>query len=60
MKIHKDLEVYKKAITFVAEVYVCTSKYSKEEQFGISNQIRRSAVSIFSNIAEGFARQGNK
>lgn len=60
MKTHKDLEVYKIAITFVADIYACTSKYPKEEQFGISNQMRRAAVSIPSNIAEGSARQGNK
>jgi four helix bundle protein len=60
MKTHKDLEVYKIAIIFVTEIYICTSRFPKEEQFGISNQMRRAAVSIPSNIAEGSARQGNK
>jgi four helix bundle protein len=44
MKTHKDLELYKIAIIFVAEIYACTSKFPKEEQFGITNQMRRAAV----------------
>lgn len=60
MKTHKDLEVYKLAIDYVTEIYRVTAKFPKEEQFGISNQMRRAAVSIPSNIAEGSARQGNK
>ncbi|MEL1240120.1 four helix bundle protein [Flavobacterium flavipallidum] len=60
MKTHKDLEVYKLAIDYVTKIYRVTAKFPKEEQFGISNQMRRAAVSIPSNIAEGSARQGNK
>lgn len=57
---HKDLEVWKKAITLVTDVYSITSFFPKEEIYGITSQIRRSAVSIPSNIAEGAARQTNK
>lgn|SRR5690606_7786161 len=57
---HKDLEVWKKAVALVTEVYRVTSSFPKEEVYGITSQIRRSAVSIPSNIAEGAARQTNK
>lgn len=57
---HKDLEVWKKAITLVTDVYRATSAFPKEEMYGLTSQIRRSAVSIPSNIAEGAARQSNK
>lgn len=60
VKTHKDLDVYKLAISYVTEIYKYTAKYPKQEQFGITNQIRRAAVSIPSNIAEGAARQGNR
>jgi four helix bundle protein len=56
MNNHKDLEVWKKSIGLVNEIYLITKSYPKEELFGITNQIRRAAVSIPSNIAEGAAR----
>ncbi|MEW6506923.1 MAG: four helix bundle protein [Bacteroidota bacterium] len=56
MNNHKDLEVWKKSIEFVKDIYEKTGSFPKEELFGITNQIRRSAVSIPSNIAEGAAR----
>ena len=56
MKTHRDLIVYQKSILFVSEIYLLTSGYPKSEQFGIVSQMRRSAVSIPSNIAEGSAR----
>ncbi len=57
-KIHSftDLEAWKKSHALVVSIYVHTKKYPKEEQFGITNQMRRAAVSITSNIAEGFSR----
>ncbi|MFV0151826.1 four helix bundle protein [Empedobacter falsenii] len=60
MKTHKDLEVWQKAIAFVTDVYNQTGNFPKEEIYGLVSQLRRSAVSVPSNIAEGAARQSNK
>ena len=57
---HKDLEVWKKSIELVTEIYKLTSEFPTEEKFGIVNQIRRAAVSVSSNIAEGSARSSDK
>lgn len=51
-----DLIVYQKAHVLVLKVYKTTSVFPKEEIFGITSQMRRSAISITSNIAEGFGR----
>jgi four helix bundle protein len=56
MKTHKDLDVWKYGIDFVTELYKVTSQFPKEEMYGITSQMRRAAVSIPSNIAEGAAR----
>ena len=60
MKSHKDLNVWKDGIQLVKAVYLATNGYPKEEMYGLAGQMRRAAVSIVSNIAEGAARQGNK
>ncbi len=60
VRTHKDLEVWKLSIDFVTEIYAITKSYPKEEQFGITNQIRRAAVSVPSNIAEGAGRRSDK
>jgi four helix bundle protein len=60
MKTHKDLLVWQKAMDFVVEVYDATRNFPANELYGLTNQIRRSAVSIPSNIAEGAARQTDK
>ena len=60
VKTHKDLDVWKKAMELAERLYLLTGKFPKEEQFGLVAQIRRSAVSIPSNIAEGAARNSNK
>ena len=60
IKTHRDLDVWKKSVLLVTTVYEVTKGFPKEEIYGITNQIRRSAVSVPSNIAEGSARQGNK
>lgn len=56
MNTHKDLDVWKLSIEFVTEVYSITASYPKDELYGIVSQIRRSAISVPSNIAEGFGR----
>jgi four helix bundle protein len=60
MKTHKDLEVWQTAIDLAKEVYETTKTYPREEMFGLVSQMRRCAVSIPSNIAEGAARNGTK
>lgn len=56
---YKELEVWKLSIKIVKEVYEISKKFPKNEQFGLTNQIRRSAVSIPSNIAEGAGKETN-
>jgi four helix bundle protein len=56
----KELEIWKKSRTFCVKVYSVTSSFPSEERFGLTNQLRRAAVSIPSNIAEGSSRQSNK
>ena len=60
MKTHKDLDVWKKSVSLVTSIYEVTKTFPKDEVYGLTNQIRRSSVSIPSNIAEGSARQGDK
>ncbi|HAQ37288.1 MAG TPA: four helix bundle protein [Saprospiraceae bacterium] len=60
MKTHHDLDVWKKSIPLVTEIYKLTESYPKSELYGLTSQIRRSAVSIPSNIAEGDARSSTK
>lgn len=57
---YKDLLVWQKACDVAVEVYAITSELPKEEKFGISAQMQRSAVSIASNIAEGSKRGSRK
>ena len=57
---YKDLNVWKKSMQLVVELYSMTSHFPKEELYGWTSQILRSAVSIPSNIAEGAARQTEK
>ncbi len=58
-KPHKKLKVWQQSMDFVTRVYRATASLPSEEKYGLTSQIRRSAVSIVSNIAEGAARQGN-
>lgn len=60
VRTHKDLDVWKKSIDFVTQLYKVTDVFPKEEIYGLTNQLRRAAVSIPSNIAEGAARKSNK
>lgn len=60
MRTHKDLEVWIKSVDLVTEIYRITSTFPKVEIFGLSAQIRKAAISIPSNIAEGAARKSFK
>lgn len=55
-KSFRELEVWKKSIDLTAMIYDLTSEFPKHEIYGLTSQMRRAAVSIASNIAEGSAR----
>ena len=57
---HKDLEVWKLSIDLVLKVYESTKTIPAEEKFGLTSQMKRSAVSVPSNIAEGAGRSSTK
>ena len=57
---YRDLQIWHKAIELSKAVYMLTRAFPKEEQYGLSAQIRRATVSVPSNIAEGQARYGKK
>ena len=59
-KPHKKLDVWLKSIDLVQNIYEITKSFPKAEDYGLTSQIRRSAVSIPANIAEGAARQTKK
>ena len=56
VKTFKDLKVWQKSYSLVLEIYKATKQFPSEERFGLISQIRRAAVAIPSNIAEGYAR----
>ncbi len=56
---YKELEVWKLSMQLVTDIYVLTRKFPKEELFNLTSQLRRAAVSMPSNIAEGFGRGTN-
>ena len=60
MKNYKDLQVWQKAFNLCSHVYQSTKQFPQDEVFGLTSQIRRAAVSIPSNIAEGHGRSNNK
>lgn len=60
MKTHKDLDVWKNSLDLVKDIYEISGKFSNNEVYGLTSQIRRAVVSIPSNIAEGSARQSKK
>ena len=57
LKNYKDLNVWQKSYKFCLEIYRVTAAFPNEERYGLTSQIRRSVVSIPSNIAEGYGRK---
>lgn len=60
IKNFQDLRIWQKGIEVVKDIYILTKQLPREELYGLTSQMRRSAVSIPSNIAEGFKRYHNK
>ena len=60
VKSYRDLKVWQRAKAFAAEIYRVTEPFPRREQYGLTDQIRRAAVSIPSNIAEGHIRRSDK
>ncbi len=56
----EDLFIWQKAVEFAKEIYLVTEKKGLKSDYGLKNQMRDSAVSISSNIAEGFERRSRK
>jgi four helix bundle protein len=57
---HKDLDVWKKSVRLVVDLYKLTSRFPPDERFGLTNQIRRASTSVPANIAEGWGRGSTK
>ena len=60
MRTHENVDVWKKAVEMVTLIYEITKQFPSDEKFELLSQIRRAAVSIPANIAEGAARQTDK
>jgi four helix bundle protein len=60
MSSYRDLLVWQEAVRLAKEVYLITSNFPKEEIYGLTSQMRRSSISIASNIAEGRSRGTRK
>ena len=58
IKSHKDLKMWQESMTLVTQIYKVSEDFPKHEIYGLSSQIRRAAVSVPSNIAEGAGRKG--
>jgi four helix bundle protein len=57
---HKELDVWKCSMDLVEAIYKVSSKFPEHERYGLTSQLRRAAISVPSNIAEGTARKGDK
>jgi four helix bundle protein len=60
IKSYKELIVWKKSFELVKEIFILTDKFPKSELYGIVSQMRRAAIAIPSNIAEGYGRKSTK
>ena len=60
LKSYKELIVWQKSVQLVKEVFLLTNKFPKSELYGLISQMRRAAISIPSNIAEGYGRKSSK
>jgi four helix bundle protein len=57
---YRDIVAWQRAMALVSEIYKCTETFPRREIYGLTNQIRRAAVSVPSNIAEGKGRRSKK
>jgi four helix bundle protein len=57
---YKKLNVWKKADQLAFQIYITTRDFPKQETYGITSQLRRSGLSVPTNIVEGYSRQGKK
>ena len=57
---YRDIKVWQKSMEFVVDIYSCTRRFPREEMYGLAGQLRRAAVSVPSNIAEGKGRRTDK
>ena len=60
MKGHRDLKVWQKSMELVTEIYSATACFPKHEMFALAQQLRKAAVSVPSNLAEGHGRSSSK
>jgi four helix bundle protein len=60
MSTYRDLIVWQKADELAFDIYITTRRFPKDEQYGLTSQLRRAALSIPTNIVEGYARKGDK
>lgn len=60
VKSHKDLNLWKESMNLVEDIYSISKHFPREEMYGLTSQMRRCAVSVPSNIAEGAGRKGEK
>ena len=57
---YRDIKAWQKAIEMAVDIYSCTRGFPREELYGLAGQLRRAAVSVASNIAEGKGRRTDK
>lgn len=60
MRPHQKLDLWQRSMDFVVAIYRVTDQFSKEEKFGLTSQLRRAAVPVAANIAEGAAKTSTK